>query len=63
MDRKQRRREWNEGATAVETAIIIAVLTTLIFGIIEFGMALWQSNTMLLAVEQAGRYVMINNAT
>jgi Flp pilus assembly protein TadG len=34
----------------------------LIFGIIEFGMALWQWNTMLLAVEQAGRYVMVNNS-
>src|SRR5262249_24780261 len=32
-------------------------------GIIEFGMALWTWNTMTLAVQDAGRYVMINNAT
>jgi Flp pilus assembly protein TadG len=34
----------------------------LIFGIIEFGMALWQWSTMELAVQQAGRYAMINNS-
>jgi Flp pilus assembly protein TadG len=53
---------WDEGATAVETAIIISVLMVLIFGIIEFGMALWQWNTMELAVQQAGRWAMINNS-
>jgi Flp pilus assembly protein TadG len=63
MLRKTPRRGWDEGSTAVETAIVIAVLCTLIFGILEFGMALWQWNTMLLAVQQAGRYAMINNAT
>ena len=58
-----RRRNWEEGATAVETAITISVLVTLVFGIIQFGTALWQWNTTLLAVQQAGRYAMINNAT
>ena len=52
----------DEGATAVETAIIISVLMILIFGIIEFGMALWQWSTMELAVQQAGRYAMIHNS-
>jgi Flp pilus assembly protein TadG len=56
------RRGGDDGATAVETALIISVLIFLIFGIIEFGMALWAWNTMVLAVEDAGRYVMINNA-
>jgi Flp pilus assembly protein TadG len=52
-----------EGATAVEAAITISLSLALIFGIIQFGMALWQSNTMTLAVEEAGRYVMVNNTS
>ena len=56
-------REWDEGATAVEAAIALSLLFTLVFGIVEFGMALWQWNTMELAVLQAGRYVMVNNIT
>jgi Flp pilus assembly protein TadG len=57
------KRGWSEGATAVETAITISLTLALVFGILEFGMALWQSNTMTLAIEEAGRYVMINNTT
>jgi Flp pilus assembly protein TadG len=53
----------NKGATAVEGALVISVLIFLTFGIIEFGMALWAWNTMGLAVQDAGRYVMINNAS
>src|SRR5205809_4996154 len=52
-----------EGATAVEAAVVISVLMFLIFGIVEFGMALWAWNTMGLAVQDAGRYAMINNAS
>jgi Flp pilus assembly protein TadG len=54
---------WDEGATAVEGALIISVMVFLIFGIIEFGITLWNWNTMVLAVGDAGRYVMINNTT
>jgi Flp pilus assembly protein TadG len=57
------RRGWDEGAAAVEAAITFSLMLTLIFGVVGFGFALWQSNTMMLAVEQAGRYVMVNNAT
>jgi Flp pilus assembly protein TadG len=53
----------DKGATAVEAALVISVLIFLTFGIIEFGMALWAWNTMGLAVQDAGRYVMINNAS
>ena len=63
MLRKNRQRGWDEGATAGEAALIISVFVFLIFGILEFGMALWNWNTMVLAVEDAGRYVMVNNAT
>jgi Flp pilus assembly protein TadG len=47
---------------AVEAAITFSLMLTLIFGVVGFGFALWQWNTMMLAVEQAGRYVMVNNA-
>lgn len=60
---ESRRREWEEGAAAVESAITISLLLALVFGIFEFGMALWQSNTMALAVEEAGRYVMVYNTS
>jgi Flp pilus assembly protein TadG len=59
MHWKTSRPGWNEGATAVETAITISLSLALVFGIIEFGMALWQANTMALAVEEAGRCVMV----
>jgi Flp pilus assembly protein TadG len=57
------RRRWDEGAAAVEAGLVLPLLFLAILGIVEFGMALWQWNTMLLAVEQAGRYVMVNNST
>lgn len=60
---ESQRRGWDEGAAAVEAAITLSLMLTLIFGVVGFGFALWQSNTMMLAVEQAGRYVMVNNAT
>jgi len=63
MRGKSSRRGWDEGGTAVEAAIVLSVLLALVFGIIEFGMALWQWNTMELAVLQAGRYAMVNNST
>jgi Flp pilus assembly protein TadG len=62
MPRRKPRRGSEEGATAVEVALIISVLVFLIFGIIEFGMTLWNWNTMVLAVEDAGRYVMVKYA-
>jgi Flp pilus assembly protein TadG len=52
-----------EGTAAVEAALVFPVLFLLILGIIEFGTAFWQWNTMLRAVERAGRYVMVNNAS
>jgi Flp pilus assembly protein TadG len=48
-----------EGSTAVEVGVTISVLLSLIVGSVEFGRAFWTYNTMLLAVEEAGRYAMI----
>jgi Flp pilus assembly protein TadG len=56
-------RDLDEGVAVIEAALVLPILFLFVFGIIEFGMALWQWNTMLRAVEQAGRYVMVNNAS
>jgi Flp pilus assembly protein TadG len=57
------KRGWEEGAAAVEAAISLSLPLLLILGIFEFGTALYSWNTMQLAVQQAGRYAMVNNAT
>ena len=59
--RKIRLRRCEAGATAVEAALILPVFLLLLLGLVKFGTALWQWNTMLRAVEHAGRYAMINN--
>lgn len=55
------RRGAEEGTAAVEAGVIMSVLLLLIVGSVEFGRALWTYNTMLLAVEEAGRYAMVYN--
>jgi Flp pilus assembly protein TadG len=57
-----KRRGWNEGAVAVEGAIALSVLIALALGIIEFGIAFYNLNTMQLVIEEAGRYAMVNDA-
>jgi Flp pilus assembly protein TadG len=61
--RNRGRHRRDEGTAAVEAALIAPVLFLALLAIVEFGTAFWQWNTMLLAVEQAGRYVMVNNAS
>jgi Flp pilus assembly protein TadG len=51
----------DDGAAAAEAAVIMTALLLLVCGSIEFAQALWTNNTMLLAVEQAGRYAMVHN--
>ena len=63
MGRHRPRRCWDEGAVAVEAAFTLSWLLLLIFGIIEFGNAFWQFQTMVLALEEAGRYAMVHNPT
>jgi Flp pilus assembly protein TadG len=50
-----------EGSVAVEAGITISVLLLLMIGSVELGRALWANNTMLLAVEEAGRYAMVHH--
>jgi Flp pilus assembly protein TadG len=51
------------GAATVEMALTLSLLLFLILGAIQFGLVFWQWNTMLLAVEEAGRYAMLYNPT
>ncbi len=50
-----------EGAAAVEAGVIMSVLLLLVVGSVELGRTFWIYNTMLLAVEEAGRYAMTYN--
>jgi len=51
------------GATAVEMAVVLMAVIMLILGMIEFSIAYWNMHTLLLAVEEVGRWVMVNNTT
>ena len=50
-----------EGATAVETTIVFTALMLLIFGILQFAQIFWAWNTIWLAIEEGGRFAMINS--
>jgi hypothetical protein len=50
-----------QGATAVETAIVFTALMLLIFGILQFAQIFWAWNTIWLAIEEGGRFAMINS--
>jgi Flp pilus assembly protein TadG len=57
--RKPMERRADGGGASVEAALVISVLLLLLVGSVEFAHALWIYNTMLLAVEEAGRYAMV----
>lgn len=64
MSRSARpRRGKEEGSAAVEAALVLPILLLFIIGSVEFGRALWTYHTMLLAVEEAGRYAMVYGAS
>jgi Flp pilus assembly protein TadG len=52
----------DEGAVALEAALILTLLMLLLLGIIEFTVGWWQLNSMSLAVAHAGRHVMLSYA-
>jgi Flp pilus assembly protein TadG len=56
-------RDADDGATAVEAGVVILVLVTLMVGSMEYGRAFWTWNTMVLAVQEGGRYAMVYNPT
>lgn len=47
-----------DGSAAAEASVIMSILLLLVVGSMEFGRAFWIHNTMLFAVEEAGRYAM-----
>jgi Flp pilus assembly protein TadG len=53
------RRGKDEGSAAIEAALVLPWLLMFVIGSVDFGRALWMYHTMLLAVEEAGRYAMI----
>jgi TadE-like protein len=50
-----------EGATAVEAAIVLSTFLVITLGLVQFATAYWNYTTMLLAVDEGGRYAMVNN--
>jgi Flp pilus assembly protein TadG len=52
-----------EGASAVEAAVVIFAFVLLIFGLVQFAEIFWTWNTMMLGIEEGGRYAMVYNAT
>jgi Flp pilus assembly protein TadG len=63
MIRRAVRRGGEEGTAAVEMAAALSALMFLILGAFWAGLLFWNWNTMLLAVEEAGRYAMLYNPT
>jgi len=61
LARSRRGRE--EGSAAVEAAFVLPVLILFVIGCIEFGRVLWTYHTMVLAVEEGGRYAMVYGAS
>ena len=55
------RRGAEEGSVAVEAAVTLAAVLFLLLGVVQFGLAFFAWNTMLLAAEEAGRYAMLYN--
>ena len=52
-----------EGASAVEFALAFPVLIAVMAGMFDFGRYYWVRNSMQLATEETGRYVMITGTT
>lgn len=50
------------GASAVEFAIVSPVLIVMLIGIVMFGWAMHSVHTVRLAVEEAGRALLLNNS-
>jgi len=51
-----------KGATAVEFAIVLSLLITLIFGIIEFGLVMFNRQVITNAAREGARYGIIARA-
>lgn len=50
-----------DGATAVEMAFVLVVALPFMLGMVDFARAYWNWNSLALAVNEGGRYAMINS--
>lgn len=50
------------GQSLVEFALVVPVMFMLIFGLIDVGRAVWQSNTLAYATREATRYAIVHGA-
>lgn len=50
------------GAAAVEFALVAPLAVLILVGILQFGVLIFNRNTVQYAVEQAGRYVMVHES-
>jgi Flp pilus assembly protein TadG len=55
-----RSRHHNNGQSLVEAAFVILIFLFLLFGIIEFGRALWTYNTIVQSTRAAARWAVVN---
>jgi len=59
----RRLRRADAGSSAVEFAMVAPILILMLFGVFEFGRALWTQSMLDFAVEQASRCATINTTT
>lgn len=55
------RKVGDEGASAVEMAVVLPLLLMIVFGVIQFGYMFFAWNSMATAAGQAARYMAIHN--
>ena len=52
----------DRGAAAVEFALVLPILVVLVFGIVDFGRALFAYNYLTSAVREGGRFAAVQNS-
>lgn len=51
-----------QGATAIETALLVPALLLFLMGAIEMGRAMWTQSTLQYACDEGGRYAIANTS-
>ena len=55
-----RTRGCDSGGVAIEFALVMPVFILLLYGVLEFGRAIWAQNTLEFAVGEAARFAIVN---
>lgn len=58
--RARRRRRGDQGAAAIEFALVVPVMLVIVFGIMQFGFAFVQSASLANGARQGARYGVVN---